>query len=105
MRCIALFVISLMCVSSAWAQDQSANATAMEEMVVVGEKFVAPTKQTNERVYTGTEITAEGLKLSGAKGRTSVYETMDLLPGVQVESVDPLGLAAEQKNTRVRGVR
>jgi iron complex outermembrane recepter protein len=34
-----------------------------------------------------------------------VYEAMDTLPGVQVESVDPLGLAVEQKNTRVRGVR
>jgi iron complex outermembrane receptor protein len=100
-RKLVLAVLFVLLAGSVWAQDQ----TRLEDVVVVGEKLVTPTKQTNEQVYTGTEITAEGLKLSGAKGRTSVYETMDLLPGVQVESVDPLGLAAEQKNTRVRGVR
>ena len=73
--------------------------------MVVGEKIIMPTKQANEQVYTGTEITRSGMELPGVKAKTSVYETMNLLPGVQVESVDPLGLAAEQKNTRVRGVR
>lgn len=77
----------------------------LEEMTVVGEKLITPTRQTNEQVYTGTEITRSGLDLPGAKAKISVYEAMDSLPGVQVESVDPLGLAVEQKNTRVRGVR
>ncbi|MBP9943733.1 MAG: TonB-dependent receptor [Desulfomicrobium sp.] len=72
---------------------------------MVGEKLITPTRQTNEQVYTGTEITRSGLDLPGAKAKISVYEAMDSLPGVQVESVDPLGLAVEQKNTRVRGVR
>ncbi len=101
---IAVLAVCLFCVSPAWAEEP-ANATTMDEMVVVGEKFVAPTKQANEQVYTGTEITDSGLRLAGAKAETSVYEAMDLLPGFQCESVDPLGLAAEQKNTRVRGVR
>lgn len=102
---INLLAVILICASSALAQDQSTIATTMEEVVVVGEKIIMPTKQANEQVYTGTEITRSGMELPGVKAKTSVYETMDLLPGVQVESVDPLGLAAEQKNTRVRGVR
>lgn len=77
----------------------------LEEMTVVGEKLVTPTRQTNEQVYTGTEITRSGLDLPGARAETSVYEAMDSLPGVQVESVDASGLAVEQTNTRVRGVR
>lgn len=101
---IAVVAVCLLCVTNAWAQEQSNNAT-MEEMVVVGEKIVTPTKQTNEQVYTGSEITRSGMALPGVKAESSVYEAMDLLPGVQVESVDPLGLAVEQKNTRVRGVR
>ncbi len=92
----------LVLTSIAWAGEQE---TRFEEMTVMEEKLVTPTRQTNEQVYTGTEITKQGLELSGAKARTSVYEAMDMLPGVQVESVDPLGLAVEQKNTRVRGVR
>lgn len=94
-----------MCASHAWAQDQSVETTTMEEMVVVGDRIITPTKQANEQVYTGTEITRSGMDLPGTKAKTSVYEALDLLPGVQVESVDPLGLAVEQKNTRVRGVR
>lgn len=100
----AVLVVCLLCASPGWAEEP-VNATTMDEMLVVGEKFVAPTKQANEQVYTGTEITASGLALSGTKAETSVYEAMDMLPGFQCESVDPLGLAAEQKNTRVRGVR
>jgi len=92
----------LVLTSVAWAGEQE---TRFEELTVIEEKLVTPTRQANEQVYTGTEITKEGLELSGAKARTSVYEAMDMLPGVQVESVDPLGLAVEQKNTRVRGVR
>lgn len=105
MQRIARPALILLCASCAWAQEQPVETATMEEVVVVGEKIVTPTKQTNEQVYTGTEITRSGLELSGAKALTSVYEALDLLPGVQVESVDPLGLAVEQKNTRVRGVR
>lgn len=105
MKRITLSLLMLSCSASAWAEEPSVKATTMEEVVVVGERIIVPTKQANEQVYTGTEITSSGMELPGAKAKTSVYETMDLLPGVQVESADPLGLAVEQKNTRVRGVR
>jgi iron complex outermembrane receptor protein len=84
----------------AWSGD-----VVMEEMTVVEDRLVTPTRQTNEQVYTGTEITRSGLELPGTRAETSVYEAMGALPGVHVESVDPRGLAAEQRNTRVRGVR
>ncbi|NLX19129.1 MAG: TonB-dependent receptor plug domain-containing protein, partial [Desulfobulbus sp.] len=102
---ISVSVVISMVTCSAWAQNGDTGVTTMDEMVVVGEKIVTPTKQANEQVYTGTEITGSGMELPGVKADVSVYEAMDLLPGVQVESVDPFGLAAEQKNTRVRGVR
>jgi len=97
----ALCVVAALA-GTAWAGEGEA---VLEEMTVVGERLVTPTRQANEQVYTGTEITRSGLKLSGTRAETSVYEAMGALPGVQVESVDPYGLAAEQKNTRVRGVR
>ncbi|WP_419660620.1 TonB-dependent receptor [Desulfosarcina variabilis str. Montpellier] len=77
----------------------------LEEIVVTEKKLVKPTKQTNETVYTGSEITREGIDAQGAKASVSVYEAVNVLPGVSVESVDPYGLAAEQKNIRTRGVR
>ena len=81
------------------------KAFALDEIVVTGEKIVAPTKQTNETVYTGSEITKKGIEAQGTKATVSVYEAINVLPGISVESVDPYGLAAEQKNIRTRGVR
>lgn len=81
------------------------EAIKLEEIVVSGKKLVKPTKQTNETVYTGSEITQVGIEAQGAKASVSVYEAVNVLPGVSVESIDPYGLAAEQKNIRIRGVR
>jgi len=77
----------------------------LEDIVISEKKLVKPTKQTNETVYTGSEITREGIDAQGAKASVSVYEAVNVLPGVSVESIDPYGLAAEQKNIRIRGVR
>ena len=101
-RVLTVTCILLLMAATAWATGQEAE---LEEMVVVGEKLLTPTRQTGEQVYTGTEITRSGMALPGARAEISVYEAMETLPGVQIESVDPLGLAVEQKNTRVRGVR
>ncbi|BBO82285.1 TonB-dependent receptor [Desulfosarcina ovata] len=77
----------------------------LESIVVREKKLVKPTKQTNDTVYTGSEIIREGIDAQGAKAAVSVYEAVNILPGVSVESIDPFGLAAEQKNIRIRGVR
>lgn len=81
------------------------KARSLGEIVVTEEKLFAPTKQTNETVYTGTEITDKGVEIQGSKTQTSVYEAINILPGISVESADPYGLAAEQRVIRVRGVR
>ncbi len=81
------------------------ETVTLEGIVVKEKKLVTPTKQTNETVYTGSEVTRVGISAQGTKAEASVYEAINVLPGISVESVDPYGLAAEQKSIRVRGVR
>ena len=81
------------------------KTTNLGEIVVTGETLFAPTKETDETVYTGTEVTKEGIESEGTKAKTSVYEAIDILPGIIVESADGYGLAAEQTGIRVRGIR
>ncbi len=81
------------------------KATSLDEIVVTGEKLITPTKQTGETVYTGSEITKKGMEIQGAQGAVSIYEAIDMLPGINVESSDPYGLSAEQRSVRIRGVR
>lgn len=100
-RSVLLFFCLMLPPLVAWAD----NSTVLETIVVIGEKLIVPTKQTNELVHTGSEITRGGLEQAGGKADTSVYEAMDILPGISVESADPFGLAAEQRSIRVRGVR
>ncbi len=87
------------------AEEADKNTLRMEEITVVGEKLLTPTRQTNETVYTGSEITKKGMEALGTKAGVSVYEALNMIPGISVESIDPYGLAAEQKNVRIRGVR
>jgi len=94
----------------AMAQDEDntdidGGGLSYEEVVVTGKKIVTPTRQTNETVYTGTEITRKGLEAQGSKASMSIYEAIDILPGVVVEGSDSFGLAAEQRYIRIRGVR
>lgn len=97
-----LGVISFLTDLPALAEEGEAK---LEEIVVTGERIVTPTKQTSESVYTGKEVTRKGIEIEGSKANTSVYNAIDVLPGISVESVDPFGLAAEQRSIRVRGVR
>ncbi len=77
----------------------------MPDIVVEGQKIIVPTKQSDETVYTGTEITREGMDIAGEKGKASVYEVVSVVPGVVFEGVDPNNLASEQSSIRVRGVK
>jgi len=102
----AIWVAVASAIFSVWAAAVFAeDPVTLEDIVISEKKLVKPTKQTNETVYTGSEITREGLDAQGAKASVSVYEAVNVLPGVSVESIDPYGLAAEQKNIRIRGVR
>ncbi len=74
----------------------------LEDITVTGE-VLAPVKQAGDALYSGSMITREGLELKGAPAASSIYEAVDLLPGVCVESTDPYGLG--RKNTRFRGIK
>ncbi len=95
-------LVSLLLPPAAFAQE---DPVKLEEIVVTGERLVTPTKQTNETVYTGKEVTRKGIEIQGNRASTSVYQAIDMLPGITVQSADPLGLAAEQRVVRFRGVR
>lgn len=75
----------------------------LEEIVVTGEKIITPTKEAAETVYTGVEITKEGIGLGGEKGSQNVWDAISILPGVMFESPDPANLAT-QTSVRIRGV-
>ncbi|MEW6595543.1 MAG: TonB-dependent receptor [Thermodesulfobacteriota bacterium] len=90
------------------AEPVSHGATAggvLPEITVSGGKIITPTRQPGETVFTGSEVTAQGIEMQGARAATSVYGAVDILPGIHVESADSNGLAAETNNVRVRGVR
>ncbi|HEK85921.1 MAG: TonB-dependent receptor [Candidatus Saccharicenans sp.] len=75
-----------------------------EEIVVMGEKIIAPTKQSDETVYSGTEITDKGLELLAQGGRANISQAINIIPGVVFESPDANNLAVEEGNIRIRGI-
>lgn len=102
----ALFTLAIAAVAAQGGlAEASEEDKAMEEVLVVGERLITPTRQASETVYTGSEITGKGMEIQGTKATTSVYNTLDMLPGINVESADSNGLAAEMSSVRVRGVK
>ncbi|MCS7215681.1 MAG: TonB-dependent receptor [Thermodesulfovibrio sp.] len=97
-----MFGFILFCFNFVMAEEKDAK---LPEVIVTGERIITPTKQTNETVYTGTEITTKGIELAGERGKTNIYESISLLPGIVFESVDANNLTTEQSNIRIRGVR
>lgn len=100
-----LVVAALFSLISVVTVQAAEKVSTLDEIVVSGEKLVTPTKQTSENVFTGSEITKKGIEIQGNQASTSIYEAIDILPGVNVESPDPYGLSAEQRFVRIRGVR
>ncbi len=97
----AILLVSQFFMSSrALATDQQ-----LPELVVSEERIITPTRQIDETVSTGSELSSRGIELQGPKAATSVYEAIDLLPSVTMESADGRGLSGEQAVQRSRGVR
>lgn len=87
------------------ASAKETKEVELEEIVVTEDKIITPTKQAGETVYTGTEVTTMGIKISGEKAKQSVHEAISVLPGVTYEGIDPNNMTSEQANLRIRGVR
>lgn len=83
----------------------SAADQKLPEIVVSEERIITPTRQIDETVSTGSEISTKGIELQGPKAATSVYEAINLLPGLNTENADGKGLGVEQTTQRSRGVR
>ncbi|MBN2833248.1 MAG: TonB-dependent receptor, partial [Campylobacterales bacterium] len=75
------------CVVASLLCSSVASAHTLESVTIEAEKLITPTKQANESVYTGSEVTSKGIELQGVKASTSVYEAISVLPGVNVENV------------------
>lgn len=88
--------------SSTIAEDHKKD-TKLEEIIVIGERLLSPTKETAETVYTGVEVTREGLKLGSEKASQNLWESVGILPGVIFEGMDPANLST-QSTMRIRGV-
>lgn len=76
-----------------------------EQVLIVGKRIMAPTKETGETVYTGFELTKEGLSLQASPSNLSVWSQLSLLPGIIFSSPDPANLASTQASISVRGIR
>ncbi|MBW2090232.1 MAG: TonB-dependent receptor [Deltaproteobacteria bacterium] len=84
------------------AGDEKSDVYVLEDIVVTGE-LIRPTKQTGDSLYTGTSVTKKGIELLGVPAKTSVYNALDILSGINVESYDPYGLSGT--DIRIRGLK
>ncbi|MBK1646093.1 hypothetical protein CKO25_15845 [Thiocapsa imhoffii] len=84
-----------------------AGMICADEILLSPIEVVAPpvfsVQYPGDTIYTGSALTEQGRRASGAAGRTNVYANLDLLPGVDTELTDPYGLGATVM--RIRGVR
>ncbi len=95
-----IFFGHLTLVGTAFAAD-----TKLPEILVTEDRIITPTRQIDETVSTGSEVSTKGIELQGSKAETSVYEAINLLPGLNQESADGRGLGTEQSVQRSRGIR
>jgi len=84
------------------AGDKTDEVPVLKPVTVMGE-LIRPTRQTGDSLYTGTTVTRRGIELLGTPAKTSVFNVLNLLPGLNVESRDPYGLSG--KNIRIRGIK
>ncbi|HDS16027.1 MAG TPA: TonB-dependent receptor [Proteobacteria bacterium] len=80
----------------------SPQATRIDELTVKALP-ISPTRQEGDLLYTGSEITPDGLELAGIGGLSSVYQAFSVLPGLNPELIDPSGIGGAE--LRLRGIR
>lgn len=107
-RSIAVVIVGLSLTSNAViAQAQEAISIDDEVLLLAPiEVSAAPiysVQYPGDTLYTGSALTEEGRQMSGAAGRTNIYANLDLLPGVDTETLDPYGLGGTFM--RVRGIK
>ncbi|MBN2809503.1 MAG: TonB-dependent receptor [Deltaproteobacteria bacterium] len=111
-RLLALSILLFLGVASATASsagmgtatkpEPSAPVTKLEQITVEAQP-INPTRQEGDLLYTGSEITPEGLELAGLGGLSSVYQAFSILPGLNPELTDPTGIGGTEM--RLRGIK
>ncbi|MBN2231657.1 MAG: TonB-dependent receptor [Deltaproteobacteria bacterium] len=100
----ALILLSAAVVGSAAAGETAGGTDRPVTLapMTVRQSLATPTCQEGDLLYTGTEVTADGIALAGSGAASSAFATLDILPGIDVELQDPFGIAA--KSVRIRGI-
>ena len=78
------------------------NLSELNEVVIKG-TYTKPVKRASDAIYTGSALTEDGIELMGVSANNSIYNALDLFPGVQVESHDAYGLS--ENTVRIRCIR
>jgi iron complex outermembrane receptor protein len=99
---IAAFIFSLILATNSMAGDEDEKVYSLGT-ITVQDRLILPIKQTGDSLYTGSSVTKKGMELIGTPAETSIYNTLSILPGTNVESLDPYGLS--HSYTRVRGLK
>lgn len=97
---LTILMISMLFHSQSYTKEADIG-----EISVEAEAILVPVKPMGDSIYTGDGVTRAGIDILGERVKTSVYEALSIVPGVNVESADSYSLSAEQNNMRVRGVR
>ncbi|MBW1645303.1 MAG: TonB-dependent receptor plug domain-containing protein, partial [Deltaproteobacteria bacterium] len=106
---ILFLLLWLLCLPAAagiaLAGEPQPNAAApvVMDTITVQDKLLSPTSQGGDLLHTGTRVNAAGIALAGAGAPGSIFAALNLLPGVNTEMQDPLGIAG--KDMRLRGIR
>ncbi|MBN2705267.1 MAG: Plug domain-containing protein, partial [Deltaproteobacteria bacterium] len=90
-------------VSSLAAESSLSQPVIRIDELTVKALPISPTRQEGDLLYTGSEITPDGLELAGIGGLSSVYQAFSVLPGLDPELIDPSGIGGAE--LRLRGIR
>ncbi len=104
MRSIILVLFTTILIGSPaliFGEDKGAK---LGEITVSAGRLMVPTKETGETVYTGTELTKEGISLGGVRAMSNAWSSISILPGVNFRSPDPANMASTQMGISIRGV-
>ena len=99
---VICYLVLLFSSNNLMAGDEKSDVYVLEDITVTGE-LICPTRQTGDSLYTGTSVTRKGIELMGTPAKTSVYNVLDIIPGLNVESKDPYGLSGT--DIRIRGAK
>jgi iron complex outermembrane receptor protein len=99
---LSIVCIFLIVATNSIAGDEGKKVYSLGT-ITVQDQLILPTRQAGDSLYTGSSVTRKGLELIGTPAETSIYNALSILPGTNVESLDPYGLS--HSYTRVRGLK